>query len=111
MKSNMVALWRATEWNNKQHFGEELPASLFDCYCSTVVRLPVLRSQSPLLCSNISSLAASSVRVIAFCFPSKPPGRRMLGGRLAVARSAAYFTIGHPESELTTAKENPKCSK
>ncbi|GFW89032.1 hypothetical protein TNCV_2684661 [Trichonephila clavipes] len=29
----------------------------------------------------------------------------------AVVRSAIRFTISHPESELTTTKENPKCCK
>ncbi|GFU17906.1 putative DD41D transposase [Trichonephila clavipes] len=29
MKSNMVSLWRATEKNNKQYFGEESPAKSF----------------------------------------------------------------------------------
>ncbi|GFU95082.1 hypothetical protein TNCV_4138661 [Trichonephila clavipes] len=45
-----------------------------DCYyCYADMRLPLLRSKPLLPCSNISSLAASFVRVIALCFPSQPP--------------------------------------
>ncbi|GFY22523.1 hypothetical protein TNCV_2177841 [Trichonephila clavipes] len=71
------------------------------------MRLPLLRSQ-PLISG--SSIAAFFVGVIAFSFPFEATLEENSMG-LAVARSATYVTICHPESDLITAKEITKSSR
>ncbi|GFU54609.1 hypothetical protein TNCV_2160821 [Trichonephila clavipes] len=66
------------------------------------MRLLPLRSQRILCGSDVPSIAAP--------FPRR--GHCPLwGDATGACNSAFYFTIGHPENELTTAKENPKCCK
>ncbi|GFX95207.1 hypothetical protein TNCV_847981 [Trichonephila clavipes] len=75
------------------------------------MRLLPLRSQRILRGSHVPSLAAPfPVGDIALSFPFETICCWMLRG-LAITRSAFYFTIGYPENDLTTAKENPKCCK
>ncbi|GFU64058.1 hypothetical protein TNCV_4593101 [Trichonephila clavipes] len=71
-------------------------------------RLP-LRSQRILPGSHVPSLAAPfPVGDIALSFPFETIS---WGDATGACNSAFYFRIGHPENELTTAKENPKCCK
>ncbi|GFX69857.1 hypothetical protein TNCV_4392121 [Trichonephila clavipes] len=69
------------------------------------MRLLPLRSQRILPGSHVPSLAAP-FPVGDIAFPNY-----LLGDATGACNSAFYFTIGHPENELTTAKENPKCCK
>ncbi|GFX43647.1 hypothetical protein TNCV_510961 [Trichonephila clavipes] len=52
----------------------------------------------------------SSSDVPSFVAPFPRRGHCPLWGDAKGACNSAFnFTIGHPENELTTAKENPKC--
>ncbi|GFW18788.1 hypothetical protein TNCV_5132411 [Trichonephila clavipes] len=58
--------------------------------------------------SHVPSLAAPfPVGDIALSFPFETISWGCNGG----LQCAFYFRIGHPENELNTAKENPKCCK
>ncbi|GFU50407.1 zinc finger MYM-type protein 1 [Trichonephila clavipes] len=77
---------------------------------SVDMRLLPLRSKRILCGSDVPSLAASfPVGAIALSFPFETICWGM--DAMGACNSAFYFTIGHPENELTTAKENPKCCK
>ncbi|GFV23025.1 hypothetical protein TNCV_4069781 [Trichonephila clavipes] len=76
---------------------------------SVDMRLLPLRSQRILYGSHVPSLAAPfPVGDIALSFPLETICWR---DATEACNIAFYFTIGHPENELTTAKENHKCGK
>ncbi|GFU13386.1 hypothetical protein TNCV_698161, partial [Trichonephila clavipes] len=62
-------------------------------------RLPLLRFQRILSSSDVPSLL------------SRRGHCSLLGDAKGACNSAFNFTVGHPENELTTAKENPKCKQ
>ncbi|GFU91528.1 general transcription factor II-I repeat domain-containing protein 2A [Trichonephila clavipes] len=76
---------------------------------SVDMRLLPLWSKRILPGSHVPSLAAPfPIGDIALSFPFETI---CWGDGTEACNSAFYFTIGHPENELTIAKENPKCCK
>ncbi|GFX42368.1 hypothetical protein TNCV_110881 [Trichonephila clavipes] len=68
-----------------------------------------LQSKCILSGSHVPSLAAPfPVGDIALSFPFET---MCWGDAMRACNSTFYFTIGYPENELTTAKENPKYCK